>query len=198
MSLEKLKETFVDYLAKCAVPRVTIHDVLERRMTAPVTDAEAWWSTGLQSLLLIGGVGTGKTVAACSLLRHNWREIAVFMHEPSDMPPEHRWRSGIYVDMGDLSTRGLFDDDAKMLRHRAQESELAILDDTGRERGDGAQALESIFMARHANQRRTIITANLSPDALVERIGSRVLDRIQGNGKIVNCGKISLRASRDA
>lgn len=193
MSMESLEKRLGEYLAQCSVPRDAIRAVLELRTTLPVTEAEDWWKGSTQTLLLIGDVGTGKSVAGANVLRHNWRRIPVFRETPGDSPDEYRYRSGVYVDMADISRRQMFDSEAAMIRHRAQISDLAILDDTGREVGDGARAIEDIFMSRYSNGMRTIITANLAPDVIKERFGSRVIDRIRGSGKIVNCGTESLR-----
>ena len=193
MNLQQLQETFDDYLSRCGVPFLTRQDMARLRATPATKAVDDWWADDLPSLLLLGGVGTGKTVAACAALAKNWRTWSTFMLEPGDMPPQYAWRSGVFVDMADLAGRGLFDSDGKLTLHRAREAALAILDDTGRERGDGAQALEDVFMARFAAGRKTIITANLSIENVKERLGARVIDRIQGNGRIVSTGAESLR-----
>ena len=111
MTLESLTATLPEYLMRCGVPRATREDLAATlRPTVGVERARAWWDSSELTLLLLGGVGTGKTVAACSMLERNWRTFSVFMHEPGDMPPEYKWRSAIFVDVAELSTRSLFDE----------------------------------------------------------------------------------------
>ena len=192
MNLESLQAELSDYLKRCGVPQAIIPVLANPNQTLVLAECERWWMSGEHTLLLLGGAGAGKTFSACSMLRHNWRAIEVFMYELGDMPSEYRWRGGVFVDMAELSQPHNWDQQIAM-RDRAQNADFAILDDTGREKGNGAQALEAIYLARHASGRRTILTTNLDVEQVRERLGARVLDRASKGGTVFNCGTVSLR-----
>lgn len=122
-----------------------------------------------RNLLLLGPVGVGKShaaVAAARLRFDRGAEVRFFpVVELLDMlrpgGPEH----ALY-DLADL--------------------EVLILDDLGSERPTEwtAERLYALVNRRWLEERPTICTSNLAPDALAEAVGPRVYSRLVGNGSV--------------
>ncbi len=144
------------------------------RDTAAVRAVREWLNGGSTFLVLTGGTGAGKTLAACLALEKGGRfERAVAAG-----------RLGLYGD----------EDVARMKALR--ETRMLVLDDLGAEfAGDVWRAqFDELVDERYGNRLGTVITTNLSPAALKERYGARVADRIRHDGQVVACGSESLRA----
>ena len=154
-------------------------------LQTPAMDAvRAWLPTSSWSLLLIGGPGCGKTVAAA------WAAPHIFA-------------AGGYVcwvRVAQAAHEGLYGAEADIRHRRWRNTTLLVLDDVGAEFKSDAWmgVLQEILDERWAHGRKTIVTSNLSLDAgdrsLRDRIGgARVMDRIAQDGQAVLCGSISLR-----
>ncbi len=121
-------------------------------------------------LLLCGSTGSGTTYAATAGLR-GWKGPRRFWYFPA--------LAGALLSP---STR-----DATL--HEVKETGLLVLDDFGVEfqKADGLVEvfLDEIIWTREAEYRATILTTNLSLEALRERLSSRILDRLRGDWGIV-------------
>jgi DNA replication protein DnaC len=130
-----------------------------------------WWESGHLNLLLQSPVaGVGKTHAAYAVGRHAVDEGATVEAWPviellSAMRPE-----------GDSSALP-----------NAVAADLLILDDIGRESDSEwtRQQLHQILDARLVNGRRTVITTNLTYDAMVARYTDPLVDRLCDDAVIV-------------
>ena len=181
--------------------RAGVPDVIARRLAEPLDQTEALraadeWHAGTRStLLLAGGVGSGKTLAAAKTIAEHFDVLRPWLREKGDMPPTIRWRSAFFVSLEWLTDRSLFQEDDRLARMRALETSLLVLDDVGTERGDGEAALRDLLSTRMAAGRRTVLTTNLSGAVFSERYRERIMSRIRGEGVIVQCGRVDLRTA---
>jgi len=124
-------------------------------------------------LVLAGGKGCGKTLAAAEAAR------------------EH---VGTFVDIGHVVRVGQYETEALS---EMQTAGLLVIDDLGCEYVDAKgyfnATLDGLINARYANERATIITTNLPAKAFSERYGERVADRLREAGKYVELTDLSLR-----
>lgn len=124
--------------------------------------------------LIIGGApGTGKTVAAASILLRN---------------------DGIMVSSSDLQKRFL--DDGELMKLRTKR--ILVLDDLGAEhRGDFFMAgFDALINARYAGNRALIATTNLSSPDFREIYGARIYSRCREWGSFSQLKGTDLRSTQ--
>lgn len=171
------------------VPVDVLRALREIRDTEPV----AWMRAHAEDRfsLLIGTVGTGKTVAACVPLLTHFAERRWFKNgdEGKIVMP----RSALFVSLSDMASWSLWDPVDRSMQRMAVDTELLVLDDLGTERGDGAAVVHAIIASRNAAQRRTVLTTNMAPPEFSERYGARILDRLRGEGSVFQATGASLR-----
>lgn len=140
----------------------------------------AWQGAGSDGaiLVLLGGTGTGKSVAAASLM-------------VSDAPAYMgSWRVTGRVctsgEMARLATSSWSEDVAKFESMLAYPG-LLIVDDVGTER-DAEKARHSLFEVVNARQSlgRTVLTGNLTAEGLKARICERTVSRLRQSGTVVS------------
>ena len=131
-------------------------------------------------LVLLGGVGTGKTYTACAVM--------------------NRLERGVYIDMPELrlklSTADRYGshESRESLLHRLAETNLLVLDEVGR--FGNAQEQEVLFYLidkRYANGRATVIISNLSKKEFADYAGQAVIDRIRSQCTFIEFAGQSLR-----
>lgn len=131
---------------------------------------------GRSVLILLGGVGCGKTTAATWLAR------------------DHGGRRPGFIRAEKLERRGRYDGD---LQRWLDERTLLVVDDLGVEYLDGKGAFTSLLdglVADYAeNRRRLAITSNLAAAELKARLTERIWSRIVTHAAIVSCGDTDLR-----
>lgn len=123
-----------------------------------VSIARKWARGGERGLALMGGVGTGKSVAAaCAMAEHaQSSEESVTWHRPNDFV------SGVLHK---------YDEKAPRIGKG-----LVVIDDLGREtKGDFEEALVVLI---DDTLTRFVLTTNLTMDELRARYGERLLDRL--------------------
>lgn len=143
------------------------------RETPAVRAVRDWMDGERTFLVLTGGTGAGKTLAACQALG----------------------RGGLFERAVAAGRLGLYGDDDVARMRSLRRAKVLVLDDLGAEfAGDVWRAqFDELVDERYGQQRRTVITTNLSPEALRERYGARVVDRLRHDGLVVACGSESLR-----
>lgn len=146
--------------------------------TEALKAAQRWHTSSSNWLLLCGGVGSGKSVAA------GW---CVVQEVKAGRRAEQRKAQ-------ELARLSGFDEGAAELE-RLKHVDLLVLDDVGTERvSDWARALLfEVLDARHEDRLRTILTSNLRPSDLRAHLGERLADRIQEDAQAVQVGGTSLR-----
>lgn len=133
------------------------------REEPPMLAARKWWSTTAPMLILCGTPGTGKTIAAVSLVCDHGGEIVRAVDLARRIDP---WESEIKRGVRELSIG----------------SRLCVLDDLGTEM-DTARFKEALFRfvdARLTRDTRTIITANMPKADIRKAYGDRIADRLNG------------------
>lgn len=124
------------------------------------------------SLILLGGVGTGKTTQAfaawCALVRHGVGRPA-------------------WVTTPDLLESLRPGRDARVDLQRLQSADLLLLDDLAAERGSEwtVEVLYRLLDYRYAWELPTIITSNVPPPEITNRLGERIASRLAGMGRTV-------------
>lgn len=135
-------------------------------------------------VLVLGRPGVGKTWAVAAAVR--------------DFPPAR------YVSAHDLvadEQRRIGEDDpmGERLSDRAERAELLVLDDLGAERSTdfARDRLVHLLVQRYDWRRQTIVTTNLTPEALGETYGARLASRLSTYTRLVIEG-LDKRARRRA
>lgn len=121
-----------------------------------------------KGLMIRGNVGTGKSLivqALCEIIRAYEILVPCFLHA---------------TELSDLYTR----DDVDGI-DRAKKRSYTIIDDVGVEAietknyGNIKEPFNDVFDYRYRNNKRTIITTNLTPSEIEETYGTRIIDRFR-------------------
>ncbi len=148
-------------------------------------------------LLLAGGVGCGKTVAACVGMdeRDAAGEAAAAKADAWYSPSGKT--SFRFVKAIDLTRAGTYDSD---FWHELEVAGLLVIDDLGTEprdeKGWASANLAALLDARYDACRKTIITTNLNAErfkAIYGNDGGRLIDRLREAGSFVELAGASLR-----
>ena len=147
--------------------------------TAAMQHARAYLDAGDKAaLVLLGGVGAGKTFAA------TW--VAYKLGQES--------RHVGYVPSTRLESDGRYDRDR---RGWIDGRTLLVIDDVGVEpidsKGYYVALLEEVIDSFYGSRRRLIITSNLAATTFSERYGARIWSRLCEVGMIASCGAEDLR-----
>lgn len=130
-------------------------------------------------LVLSGGNGTGKTVAAAAWLRG---------HPPDDV---------LFVTAAALARWPRYD--VEQMDRLFSPSRL-VIDDLGVEFKDAKGAfksvLEEVVCWRHGEGNQTVITTNMKRDDFRAEFDGRIADRIREDGRFVVCGGESMRRKK--
>jgi DNA replication protein DnaC len=164
------------------------------------TDATAAVEHAAGTVVLSGGPGCGKTVAA-----------AMWLTDPMRM--ESSWRytdqlAGVFGRCGNAYSgpKCVWITAAKLARAERYDDEKMtellrcdrlVIDDLGGEYLDKggfyASMLDEIINERHAAKLPTVMTTNLNDTAFKARYGERISDRIRESGRFIGCGNASMR-----
>lgn len=155
-------------------------------------------AAGLRILLLLGGPGVGKTLAASYVVRDearrfDWNGQAT----GTGVDPIQ------FVRAGEL-TRIDYQDRVEGGQHRQRLDEMArcrllVIDDAGDEGGtSGRSAVAETVLRRDSNGRRTVITTNLTAERFKELYGAPLADRIRTRGITPNLVAEKSRRKRAA
>ena len=205
MNLEEIPEKQREHLYACKAPDAVVRAICAPggvKKTPAVETVETWLKGELKALVLLGGVGCGKSLAAAWAIANNLVAYEVFRYRTGDLPTDWRFRSAFFVQAQDLAwPRDAFEDTLPVLK-RAKNCSLLVVDDCGTENGDGERGLDAVLRVRLDGEgRRTILTSNL-PEGSEKtkpatgfrgRYGRRLLSRILGSGRIAICAGPDLR-----
>lgn len=148
---------------------------------SPAHDAVRDWARGKSwCLLLLGGVGCGKSTA-CG---HFAIEVA-----------RKEERRPVWARAVEASRMSAFGDDAEQRFAKWREANLLVLDDLGTElmTPTWQQALDDILDYRYQHSLRTLLPTNLSAEEFKKRYGERIADRIRHEGTIRQLAGESMR-----
>lgn len=135
-------------------------------------------------LVILGGVGTGKTHMACSVM--------------------NELQNGTYLDMPELhlklntADRYGSTESREQLMHRLAKCKLLVLDEVGRMPNRKEQEQETLFYLmnrRYANGRATIIVSNMSLKEFSDFAGQAIIDRMKGKAIFIELAGESRRGN---
>jgi hypothetical protein len=188
-----LRGTEYVHCARLELPRRAVDIVLGGNMLETPAVTAAHGCTDI--VVLLGGVGTGKTVAAVTRVRDaifapaNWSPLAEY-----DTNPSFRAALPVWISACELARVDHFSATAV---GRFRDAPLLVIDDLFSEyldaKGFFQSLLDEIVDARYAGRLATIITTNLNAAAFRERYSERIADRIREGGRFFGCGAVSLR-----
>ena len=163
--------------------------------TLAIRRATAWYESGASLLVLAGSVGSGKSLAAASVLCRHHRETST----------RNEFGRGVYSkDPAWLSA-------SSVVRLAPWGDEIAtfdrtpflVIDDLGEEEPTtkAIAMLTTLITQRTTDGQRTIVTTNASGEQFRERYNQRVTDRLREGGLDAEgkalwwvwCGEASLR-----
>lgn len=150
--------------------------------TEALRAVHAWLAGSENFLLLLGGTGVGKTVAALVALT----ELdGVFVRSPDLGPAIEPWKADL---------------DRGVQTFDPSSPSLVVLDDLGLERAEDArwgtsfdELCDARQGSRHGRPLRTLITSNLTSAQIAERYSERARDRIRSSHKRVTLRGQSMR-----
>jgi hypothetical protein len=188
-------------LLEVGVPRRAL-DVFDHEVQ--VTPALTAVKNALDMLVLLGGCGTGKTVAGVASLREyvsdprNWKpgRSGLYRGDESDdlLLPMWRGLDPVWTTAADLARSNHYD---RAEFERIAKASRLVIDDLGAEFNDAkgflGSYIDEIINIRYSSDLPVVITTNLDVDAFKARYGMRIIDRIREGGRFVACGAVSLR-----
>jgi DNA replication protein DnaC len=184
MTRDELEATLIDHLLSSGVPKEIAGRVIEPLYDTPaVVHVRDWWKSDARAIVLSGGNGCGKSIAAASIIRDHCQDNSkrAFIREPGDMPPWWIWRGMKWRDATSVAKLGAFDHEDKAEARTLIATPLLILDEAGNEMGQGETSLGNLLADRLGDtSTRTIVTTNLSPQNFSTRYGSRLMSRLGG------------------
>jgi DNA replication protein DnaC len=150
-------------------------------------------------LVLAGGVGCGKTVAACAALERWVTETIRRSRANGYRPVYARDAEGRVVKAIDLARAGTFD---REFWDKLAAVDFLVVDDLGTEpldeKGWMVANVRALIDRRYDDERRTILTTNLGLEAFKTRYcadGGRLLDRLRECGAFIGLTDTSLRTA---
>lgn len=143
---------------------------------------EAWQRDDVGMMVLAGGVGVGKTVAAV------WAMMAIPQNQHG------AWGIRRFRHISDLCEMG-FGDEERKERQQLRHAHVLVIDDLGTEHlTEKIQTmLDGLINARYEDTGATIITTNLPSEQFSARYGKRIYDRLCGRGAWYDIPHESLR-----
>lgn len=182
-------------LRRMGVPAVPVEDIENGirggfRETEALNAAHRFVESNQSLLVLFGGTGAGKTVAACwCLLRARRRKD--YRDDEWELDPSR----GMFVRGSAIARLSRFDDGGQW--ERMLSVRWLVVDDLGAQLGGDyfSERINELVDARYADRLRTVITCNVAPDIFAERMGDRIVSRIRGGGMVVGCGDLDLRGA---
>lgn len=182
----------LSHLLACGVPELEAEVVARGAADNPTTLAVRDFVAGPQTFcLLLGGAGSGKTIAAAESLlnaRLAWESGG-----------QKSWcyssSEARFVLATELARLSYFDTESLRRLGRLERVPWLVIDDLGGELATAGwmSNLTELILQRNSGRRKTLITSNLNVDALKERYDARILSRIDGNGLIFVSGTTDLR-----
>lgn len=190
---ERVEASIPDRLRLLGVPELAIQTIAKGEDTPALRAARKWHEQKERPfLVLLGGVGTGKTVAAVWAMS---RHLAAGRDTPQAgggkaIPQAVFLRASKFARLSQYDKR-----DEEWLENELHRSRLLVIDDMGAEflAAPAMTMLDELLDERYSNARRTILTSNLSGELFRERYGARLWDRFAQVAVVFGAGSQSLR-----
>lgn len=146
--------------------------VAEHHGDAVLAPLRRWCDSPAGALVLVGPPGVGKTFAAWAALRELAARGLVV--------------GGSFAKLLDaLRPDDTYDE--RQVWARVRSAAGLLIDDVGAEKLTewAAATLDKLLDVRWQESRPTVVTSNLTADALAEHVGARAWSRLTGNGSLV-------------
>lgn len=158
-----------------------------------------------ENLLLIGSVGTGKTMLAAAIIRYICENCSVSDKQAEkcyDNPYEHIHSPYCFLTAINLFTSAQNDmlNKSNETVQRCKNSKLLVIDDIGTNEKISEfkeSTLLDIIDSRYVNKLPTIITSNLNAEQLKGAIGQRSYDRLKDGATIITISEQSHRKPKN-
>ena len=167
ISKRNLHKTFDDYICKTEGQAKAKADVIKFKESFPCEN----------SLLFIGGVGTGKTLLASALLDSLIDDYSCGIVKLIDIirSLKETWRKGA-------------DESEAQVLAKYINADLLIIDEVGAQFGSDTEKLFlfEIIDGRYEEMKPTILISNLDIKGVTESVGERCIDRLrEGGGSMI-------------
>lgn len=182
------------HLRGCGVPDREAEFIAAGVPDRPSVQAVRDFTSSLKTFcLLMGGAGSGKTIAAAEALlaaKMVWDGPALHERNWAYSPSEAR-----FVLSSDLARMSYFELESQQRLWRLCRVPWLVIDDLGSElmTPGWASNLGELILQRNSGRRKTYITTNLGLDLFRERYDERIVSRIKGDGVVVAFGGEDLR-----
>lgn len=180
-------------LRKLGIPARAIDAMIHADASVPaLKHAREWACQPAQPfLLLTGGVGTGKTVAAV------WTARAALIQAAGETNPSGgQYRAVVkWVDAAELNCLSSFDEADRLFFEDCRRARLLILDEfaSGNLHREALSRLERLVNHRYGASMRTVLTTNADAEGLRAPEFARIYDRLREVAFVGACGEKSLR-----
>lgn len=175
-------------LERWGVPSRLIKAIQELKPNGYITETDRWKATEQWCLIMNGSAGTGKSTAAAWWLYQEATRIA----ENGKAPYSYKQA---WFRANDLMLVGNYN---KELLETLWSSPWLVLDDLGNEfmdsKGNFSALLYGIVDHRYGNERKTIITTNMTKQELSDKYDRRVYDRLRHESALYGSNDTSRRA----
>jgi hypothetical protein len=161
--------------------------------THALATARLWLASGAWALLMLGGVGRGKSLAA-AWLWHQLRAEALSIasrpagvHADSGRPIYRRAGDTLWLRARELQQLSGWDQQTgrsvrgEVLERCAGATGL-VVDEMGAEDERVSQSIAGVLEQRADAGRRTVMTSNLNGQAFLKRYGDRLTSRLRAGG----------------
>jgi DNA replication protein DnaC len=189
-------------LAKIAIPERALRVV--QKKCSPTKAVEAVNRIKANEMIILsGGIGCGKTVAAAKWVhdyvvsKDVWKKRRICNIDDETIDYGFQFiGNAVWVSSAKLARIDHYDTAALA---QYTECERLVINDLGIEYVDTKGFYLSLFNEivdeRYSSMRATVLTTNCSPDEFKERYKGRVVDRVREAGRCIGCGDASLRKS---
>jgi DNA replication protein DnaC len=186
-------------LARIGIPERALQVARHCKSTKAVQAIDEVGSHGC--MILSGGVGCGKTVAAAKWIhdyvvsKNVWKTKRVCNIDDETMDYQFTFLGkAVWVTAAKLARADHYD---SAIVAQYTECDRLVIDDLGKEyldtKGFYTALLDEIVDERYAHMRATVLTTNASDADFKERYKTRIVDRVRETGRFFGCGEESLR-----
>lgn len=160
---------------RTTLPPKLAEDIQTARQTEALAVVQRWLESPRRTLILEGGTGAGKSIAAAWAFAHRaYRGVSAVWAYVPDVASIAEWKTDEWE---------VFDS-----------AGFIVLDDLGTER-DRKRAAQVLERLSNVARGRSVITTNIPADEVLELYGIRVQSRIIGEADWVTLGGEDLRVS---
>jgi DNA replication protein DnaC len=181
----------LSHLLGCRVPELEAEVVARGAADNATTLAVRDFCEGpLTFCLILGGAGSGKTIAAAEALLNSKMWWGFNRENWAYSSSEAR-----FVLASDLARLSYFDSEAQRTLGKAERYRWLVVDDVGGEfvTDTWRSNFTELVLRRNSARLKTIFTSNLPVEDFKTRYDERIVSRIRGSGVVIISGTTDLR-----